>query len=124
MNQPSNPKEYLHQRISLRVPHAGNIIFKGRRGTNLEGSARDLSISGVYIVLSAKLSLGTEVLLYLPIEVQPEKIKMCIVAGKIVRIGSKKEEAGFAVRFEENLPAQTKEKLMSYISRMTPVKKP
>ena len=104
----SAKQEWPFDRVVQRVSHDSKIIFKGRYGANLEGRVRDISENGIYILSTDKFTVGTEILLYVPVEVRQDRPKMCIIPGKIVRLGSSKEEQGFAVRFTSDISLNTK----------------
>ncbi len=65
----------------------------------MEGHVRDLSEGGVFIGSGEKVPVGTELFMYIPLEIEKKK-SLCIVTGRVVRHAADGETEGFAVRFD------------------------
>lgn len=114
----TSAKNQQPERKVVRVPHGGTAVYKPRYGGNLAGKVRDVSEAGVYIISATHITVGSEILIYLPIETgNNNRTKMCIVAGKVVRIGKSKEIPGFAIEFENDLSKTAKEQLRGFVAR-------
>lgn len=118
MSDHGKKKNWRFERKSPRVPHGGGIIFKPRFGGNVEAKVRDVSENGLYIMAKSPVKVGDTLLLYLPIEVTPNKSKMCIVSGTVIRLGDREEAPGFAISFESAMSKTMKSQLQEFVARI------
>ena len=58
-------KSNTDQRINQRKPYSGNIFFVARNGFN-EGMLKNFSRSGLFIITSARLSVGEIITIAIP----------------------------------------------------------
>lgn len=106
---------YSHERKHVRVTLGKELLFKlPQRADYLNGMVRDLSAGGAYVTFPKKLSTGTDLLLFLKLQLR-RKTALCIVSGKIVRHGGLDETAGFAIAFAPDISASSKKMLLEYI---------
>jgi hypothetical protein len=76
---------------------------------------RDVSEGGAFILSSSLPVVGSELLIYLPLELRAKK-PLCIVSGKVIRWGHMKEVTGFGVQFSRDLPPATAEMLREFVN--------
>ena len=99
-----------------RVRYSRRASFKARRsGEPGDGAVRDISVGGVFLQSEEKLAVGTEVVIYLPLELRPKK-RLCVLTGRVVRMASPKEGAGFGIQFDVDLTPETETFLRQFLA--------
>ena len=111
--------QFPHNRRHVRYKFDGVVMFKPQFGENLEGRARDVSEGGAFIISENRLTVGTRMTVYLPLEIERKK-KLFIVAAKVVRIGDPvKERPGFGVEFDSKISPATRKVLDAFLAVKT-----
>ncbi|MFH1018859.1 MAG: PilZ domain-containing protein [Pseudomonadota bacterium] len=112
---PDAQTNWPHEREHPRVPYASRATFKTRVGKPMEGLVRDLSEGGAYVATSARMPVGTELFMYIPLAIR-NKTSLCIVTGRVVRLANSGEIEGFAVRFDPAPGESTLRNLREYVT--------
>ncbi len=113
-----------------RVYYGGQVAVKARNTTNDSAFVKNLSQSGIFLLSARKYLVGTELLVYLPLDLG-ERRTLCMVSGTVVRVEggeSAQKIQGYGVRFVPNLSESSKKMLMDFVTLKTtgklPEKKP
>ncbi|MFH1017114.1 MAG: PilZ domain-containing protein [Pseudomonadota bacterium] len=107
-----------HNRKHPRVKYQTTATIKTHLGKIMEGLVRDLSEGGVFIGVGTKIPVGSQLLIYIPVEIQKKK-PLCIVTGRVVRIATLGETQGFAVRFDPTPSPTTLKNLRALVTLKT-----
>ena len=92
----ADKKSNADQRINQRKPYSGNIFFVAKNGFN-EGSLKDFSRSGLFIITKARLSVGEIITIAIPF-VENKQVKC---KGQIMRCAKE----GFGIELFGNRSA-------------------
>lgn len=113
-------EEELLRRRDPRVPYQKTIMYKGRRASGAQGVVSNLSEGGLYLLAAERVSPGTELVFYLPIE-DGKREKLCILSGRVIRADTPVDSQfrGHGVQFTEELSQSTRSQLRSFISIRT-----
>ena len=94
---------YSEQRRYARVNADLSTVTKPIRKTQFEGRIMSLSEGGAFLATEETLTMGSEVVLFLTLEI-PGKRKSGIAQGKVVWTNGEKEkgEVGCGIAFDES----------------------
>ncbi|MFH1016722.1 MAG: PilZ domain-containing protein [Pseudomonadota bacterium] len=113
-----------------RVFYGGQVAVKAPHSANDSAFVKDLSQSGIFLLSARKYLVGTELLLYLPLDLG-QRHTLCMVPGKVVRVESQESDPkvqGYGVAFDSELALSSRKMLMDFVTLKTtgklPEKKP
>lgn len=87
---------------------------------NSAGILGNMSTSGAYFMAKQSLSIGTPVILYVPLKLSSAK-KMCVVSGTIVRTekGNSSALFGYGIQFDADISSSSKRLLTHFVDTKT-----
>ncbi len=103
---------------SPRVNHGGAVAFKARNQHNDRGLVKNVSESGALLISQSKYLEGTDLVVYLPLNLGSRKT-LCMASGKIVRIQGDLRSAralAYGVKFDEDLSNSSRQLLKDYVA--------
>jgi hypothetical protein len=97
------PSLFQEKRRFRRYPYQTEVFFKPFRKSNQMGIVKDVSEEGTYLISSGKLTKGTEIILYLPIEMNDSE-SLCFLQGRVVRSEPVANDFGYGIQFYDLTP--------------------
>ncbi|HLG19597.1 MAG TPA: PilZ domain-containing protein [Bdellovibrionota bacterium] len=112
-------QEFAYERKARRVDYGQAAVFKPNHRSNQTGFVRDVSEQGVFLITQEPLTMGTEILFYLPMQLGPRAKKvLCMVSGAVVRIDGRFSGPlrGYGVQFSGKLSQVTLRQLREFVA--------
>jgi Tfp pilus assembly protein PilZ len=102
-----------------RVYYGGQVAVKARnRPGNETGIVKNLSEGGAYLLSAQRYAPGTDLMVYLPLELGDRK-SLCMVSGKVVRVEAGQAIGhihGYGVRFDADVSKVSQRMLQDFVA--------
>jgi Tfp pilus assembly protein PilZ len=108
------------------VPYDGQVAVKARNSANDSAFVKNLSRSGIFLLSARKYLVGTELLVYLPLDLGNRRT-LCMVSGRIVRVETgqvAQKVQGYGVRFHTDLSTTSRKMLTDFVTLKTTGERP